>query len=248
MMSSQDDAPQKHRPNRPLTDEIGPPDYRFEAAYQGQGYVIGIDEAGRGPWAGPVCAAAFWLHPSYLANLPNGLNDSKKITAKKRITIERGLYEGKETGFCDFEAATASVAEIDTLGILQANFKAMGKAGSILAARLLADDPLGLAASGKCQIAAILVDGNLLPPTAYLDYPAQAFIKGDGRILSIAAASIIAKQSRDALMAELHQAHPHYGWDKNQGYGTKAHQEGLDKFGITIHHRTSFAPIKKRLS
>lgn len=247
-MRAPDSHTTSHKPNRPLTDEIGPPDYQFEAAYQGKGYVIGIDEAGRGPWAGPVCAAAFWLHPDKLAHLPTGLNDSKKITAKKRTLIEAALYEGKGRGVFDFEAAIASVAEIDALGILQANFKAMGRATSNLAARLLAGDPLGLRAEGRCEIAAVLVDGNLLPPKEYLAYRAQAFIKGDGRVLSIAAASIIAKQHRDGLMAELHQAHPHYGWDKNQGYGTKAHQEGLDEFGITDHHRTSFAPIKKRLS
>lgn len=229
-------------------DALGP-DFKTERSIieRGieRGYVIGVDEAGRGPWAGPVCAAAFWIDPRQLTQLPQGLNDSKKITAKKRVIIESALYDGRDQGRYDFEAALGSVAEIDEIGILQANFKAMGKAVTILAERLLARDPLGLGDKGACQIACVLVDGNIVPP---LRFPAEAFIKGDGRVLSIAAASIIAKQTRDAIMADLHKAHPHYGWDSNQGYGTKAHQQGLASHGITTHHRTSFAPIKKLLS
>lgn len=224
------------------------PDYRIEDSLLSKGYIIGVDEAGRGPWAGPVCAAAFWIDPRYHDKMPKGLHDSKKISAKKRAQIEAELHEMHGQGYHDFEAATASVEEIDALGILQANFVAMGRAVDHLAQRLLETDPLGLktsGASGTCQIGAVLVDGNILPPLAY---PAQAYVKGDGRILSIAAASIIAKQTRDAIMAELHLAYPHYGWDSNQGYGTKAHQQGLDAHGITPHHRTSFGPIQKRLS
>lgn len=221
------------------------PDFETEYGLIERGYVIGVDEAGRGPWAGPVCAAAFWIDPRYLADLPQGLNDSKKITAKKRLIIDAALQEGRDQGRYDFEAAFGSVSEIDDIGILQANFKAMGRAVTILAERLLARDPLGLGAHGACDIACVLVDGNMTPPLAY---PAEAFIKGDGKVLSIAAASIIAKQRRDAIMAELHKAYPDYGWDSNQGYGTKAHQQGLASHGITPHHRTSFAPIKKHLA
>ena len=220
------------------------PDYRIEESLLSEGYIIGVDEAGRGPWAGPVCAAAFWIDPRFQDKMPKGLHDSKKISAKKRIDIEAQLYDLHDQGFHDFEAATASVDEIDTLGILPANFAAMGRAVDRLAKRLLHADPLGLAKTGTCQIGAVLVDGNLVPP---LPYPATAYVKGDGRILSIAAASLIAKQTRDAIMAELHCDYPHYGWDSNQGYGTKAHQQGLDRHGITPHHRKSFAPIKKRL-
>ena len=221
------------------------PDFAYERRHLGQGYVIGVDEAGRGPWAGPVCAAAFWINPHHLDRLPASLNDSKKISAKKREAIAKSLTTGQEAGSYDYEALLASVAEIDNLGILQANFKAMAEAVTVLSNRLLARDPLGLAAEGHCQIAAVLIDGNLLPP---LSYPAEAIIKGDGKVLSIAAASIIAKQTRDKVMAELHKAYPYYGWDSNQGYGTKAQQEGLERHGICPHHRTSFAPIKKRLT
>lgn len=221
------------------------PDFTYEAQWCDKGYVIGVDEAGRGPWAGPVCAAAFWIRPDKRALIPSSLNDSKKISAKKRALIEADLRAQKDDAIHDFEAATASVAEIDTHGILQANLFAMGRAVEGLAQRLLNTDPLNLATTGQCQIAHIFIDGNLLPP---LSYPASAIIKGDGRVLSIAAASIIAKQTRDAIMAELHKAYPFYGWDSNQGYGTSAHMQGLDSHGICEHHRTSFAPIKKRLS
>ena len=220
------------------------PDFSHETRWLDKGYVIGVDEAGRGPWAGPVCAAAFWINPLKCDNIPPFLNDSKKISAKKRTLIETDLRRAKEEGIHDFESALGSVEEIDSLGILQANFLAMGRAVTHLANRLLATDPLNLAASNCCQIAHIFIDGNLLPP---LSYPATALIKGDGRVLSIAAASIIAKQTRDSIMAELHEAYPYYGWDSNQGYGTKAHQQGLLRHGICVHHRTSFAPIKKRL-
>ena len=182
------------------------PNFETERAVPIKGYVIGVDEAGRGPWAGPVCAAAFWINPNHLSTMPNGLNDSKKISAKKRALIEAELRQLQQTADHDFEAATASVMEIDDIGILQANFRAMARATNKLASRLLARDPLGLAQDGHCQIAAILVDGNLVPP---LDYPAQAIIKGDGKVLSIAAASIIAKQTRDAIMADLHKLFPY---------------------------------------
>ena len=221
------------------------PDYAYEQRHLGCGYVIGVDEAGRGPWAGPVCVAACWIDPNALAKLPASLNDSKKLSAKKRAIMAQQITQAQSAHHLAYHACFASVEDIDTLGILQANFKAMAEAVTIVANRLLVDDPLALAASGHCQIAAVLVDGNLTPP---LPYPAEAIIKGDGKVLSIAAASIIAKQSRDDVMAELHQAYPYYGWDSNQGYGTKAHQHALDRYGICAHHRRSFAPIKKRLA
>lgn len=216
------------------------PDYLYEQAEQHKGYVIGVDEAGRGPWAGPVCAAAFWIHPHHLPHLPASLTDSKKLSAKKRDEI----YQFFATSPHLYESEMASVEVIDDIGILQANFQAMSQAIDRLAQQLITDDPLDLAPRGKNQIAAVLIDGNLCPE---ITYPAQAIIKGDSLVLSIAAASIIAKQRRDHHMAQLHNAYPHYGWDSNQGYGTKAHQAGLDAYGISPHHRTSFAPIKKRL-
>ena len=216
------------------------PTFLAEAELGKQGYVIGVDEAGRGPWAGPVCAAAFWIHPDHLSEIPASLTDSKKLSAKKRAQIEVALRTSQHL----FAAAMASVSDIDKMGILQANFKAMALAVSDVADQLLAQDPLKLADSGICQIAAVLVDGNLMPPLAY---HGQAIIKGDSKVLSIAAASIIAKQTRDNHMAELHHSFPDYGWDKNQGYGTKAHREALALHGVTLHHRRSFAPIKKLL-
>ena len=217
------------------------PDYAYEQAESHKGYVIGVDEAGRGPWAGPVCAAAFWIHPKHLTSLPASLTDSKKLSAKVREEI----FQFFATGPHLYESAMASVEVIDDIGILQANFQAMIQAIDRLAHQLITTDPLDLARHGQNQIAAVLIDGNLCPP---LSHPSQAVIKGDSLVLSIAAASIIAKQTRDHHMAELHDAFPYYGWDSNQGYGTKAHQAGLDSHGISPHHRTSFAPIKKRLS
>ena len=211
------------------------PDYHREAAFDGTGYVIGVDEAGRGPWAGPVCAAAFWVHPRHIKALPAALTDSKKLTARKRAAIETDLTSSHHL----YQAAFRSAADIDEGGLLPATFAAMAEAVCDVADRLLSTDPLGWG-----RIAMILVDGNLLPP---LPYPAEAIIKGDSRSLSIAAASIIAKETRDREMARLHAAHPYYGWDSNQGYGTKAHQAGIGSHGITPHHRRSFAPIKAYL-
>lgn len=211
------------------------PDYHREAAFAATGYVIGVDEAGRGPWAGPVCAAAFWIHPDQLDTLPSALTDSKKLTARKRAAIETNLISASHLSQAVFRSAT----DIDEGGLLPATFAAMAEAVCDVADRLLATDPLGWG-----RIALILVDGNLLPP---LPYPAEAIIKGDSRSLSIAAASIIAKEARDREMARLHEVYPYYGWDSNQGYGTKAHQAGIASHGITPHHRRSFAPIKAYL-
>lgn len=215
------------------------PSYETEACHNQVGYVIGVDEAGRGPWAGPVCAAAFWIDPHHLDMIPTDLTDSKKLSAVKRAAIERSLSQSPHM----FRASFASVAEIDEMGILPANFKAMREAVQGVAARLLSEDPLGF--GDQKTISLVLIDGNICPE---IGYPAKAIIKGDSRILSIAAASIIAKQSRDHHMAELHKAYPAYGWERNQGYGTKAHREALEAYGVTEHHRRSFAPIKKLLT
>ena len=209
------------------------PDYEIEKTYADKGYVIGVDEAGRGPWAGPVCASAFWINPAELSLLPEALTDSKKLTPIKRAQIEDVFNKSGHI----FQASFANVDEIDERGILKATFLAMARAVDAVANRLFADDPLGLG-----QVSMVLIDGNLTPP---LIYPCTPIIKGDGRVLSIAAASIIAKETRDRHMLTLHNAFPAYGWHSNQGYGTKAHQEALALHGITPHHRRSFAPIKK---
>ena len=212
------------------------PDYSFEDSYASQGYVLGVDEAGRGPWAGPVCAAAFWIDPREISQIPEALTDSKKLTPAKRAKIETALIQSTHI----YQPCFASVAEIDESGILKATFLAMSRAVNHVACALLAEDPLGYG-----HISMVLIDGNLTPP---LSYPCLPIIKGDARSLSIAAASIIAKETRDRHMAALAKDYPAYGWDSNQGYGTKAHQHALACHGITPHHRRSFAPIKKLMS
>ena len=196
-----------------------------------------------------MCAAAFWLHPDYLSHLPQALTDSKKLSAKQRTVIEAGLSQPPHL----FDTAFATVDEIDDIGILQATFLAMQRAVSSVCETLLSTDPLGFAnnahhPSKDHLIAHILVDGNLLPPLSLTSpLPATAIIKGDSKSLSIAAASIMAKQRRDKYMVTLSQTCPDYGWDSNQGYGTAAHQKALALYGVTPHHRRSFKPIAKLL-
>ena len=183
--------------------------------------VFGVDEAGRGPWAGPVTAAAITLPHDF--HLP--VNDSKKLSEKKRDALFDALVR------LPHGIGTARVAEIDRLNILQATFLAMRRAVDALA------DNIGAPAH-------VLVDGNKLPDWPYA---AQAVIGGDGLAPSIAAASILAKVTRDRDMAALDAQFPGYGWASNKGYGAKAHQIGLEKLGVTPHHRRSYAPIAKIL-
>lgn len=196
------------------------PDFTFEDAAPARP-VAGVDEVGRGPWAGPVVAAAAILDPT---RTPEGLNDSKKLSAGRREALFEDLEKSAEIGI-----GMASVEEIDSLNILRATELAMRRA---------------LAALPRAPGFA-LIDGNRIPPA--LPCPAQAVIGGDGRALSIAAASIVAKVTRDRLMAELARAHPEYGWERNAGYGVPAHREALLTYGVTPHHRRSFRPIYKIL-
>lgn len=184
----------------------------------GHGTVIaGVDEVGRGPWAGPVTACAVILDP---ANIPDGLNDSKKLSAARRAALARDILASAAVSI-----AHASVEEIDRLNILQASLLAMRRAiGGLPRAAQFA-----------------LIDGNRIP--AGLPCPAEAIVKGDGKSSSIAAASIVAKVTRDEIMVALGQQFPGYGWEKNAGYGTKLHQQGLQNLGVTPHHRRSFKPI-----
>ena len=195
--------------------------------------VIGIDEAGRGPWAGPVTVTAIWLCPSAYDALPAGIDDSKKIKSPRRAALAAALMAPPHL----YHTVSIEVAQIDQMGILKATF-----AGMVMAASELADK---MVKAGWGAPVHALVDGNLLPPDMPL--PATALITGDSRSLSIAAASLIAKTARDQIMQDLALAYPDYGWASNMGYGTKAHQAGLDQFGLTPHHRHSFKPIRRYL-
>ena len=196
------------------------PDLACETALHTRGYqrIAGIDEAGRGPLAGPVTAAAVILPPGF--SCP-GLDDSKKISAAKRQTIYERLTG--EPGLI-WAVATASREEIDRINILRATHLAMRRAAEAL--RPLPD---------HC-----LIDGL---PLRDFPFPYDAIIKGDGLSLSIAAASIIAKVTRDRLMAEIDREFPQFGFAKHQGYGTKAHLEALRNHGPCRHHRRSFQPV-----
>ena len=185
------------------------------------GLVAGIDEAGRGPWAGPVVAAAVILDP---ACAPDGLNDSKKLKEPQRETLFDQICESSCVG-----VGIAEVARIDRDNILQATLWAMAQA---LAA--LPDQP-----------ACALVDGNRCPN---LPCPAEPLIKGDALSLSIAAASIVAKVSRDRIMRDAARAYPSYGWERNKGYGTKQHARALSRYGATPFHRHSFKPVRAALA
>lgn len=191
-------------------------DLETKLRISGKEIIAGIDEVGRGPWAGPVTACAVILDPN---NIPNGLNDSKILTAKRREQLFDLIMDSAQVSCVHVE-----VTEIDQVNILQATFRAMERAVSHL--------PIPNH---------ILVDGNKLPPN--LPSPATAIVKGDAKSVSIAAASIIAKVTRDRLMSDLSEAYPGYGWEKNAGYGTKMHQLGLLNHGVTPHHRRSFKPI-----
>lgn len=200
------------------------PDLTFETRGGLSLPVCGIDEAGRGPLAGPVVAGAVILHDN-VANdtfLLSHVNDSKKLSSKQRDA----LYE-HITQTCYWAVGIADVAEIDTYNILQATMIAMNRAFQGLPVR-----PLHA-----------LIDGNR--PPALQGCTVETVIKGDSRCVSIAAASIIAKVTRDRIMHDLHRQYPNYGWERNAGYGTELHMQGISVHGITPHHRMSFAPVRE---
>ncbi len=189
----------------------------FEAGHQA---VAGIDEAGRGPWAGPVVAAAVVLDPG---NIPDGLNDSKKLTAQARDALFDQISALAHVG-----VGIADVDRIDRDNILAATLWAM---------RTALDDLSSAPAYA-------LIDGNRMPD---LPCPAETVVKGDGRCLSIAAASIVAKTTRDRVMRSLSEECPGYGWERNMGYGTAEHSAAIGRLGVTPHHRRSFRPIRLAL-
>ncbi len=198
-------------------------DFSFEAAAlaAGAAFVIGVDEVGRGPLAGPVTAAAVRLDP---ARIPPGLADSKTLTARKREALFAILLEVAEVS-----VAHASVEEIEALNILRASHLAMVRAV----------DGLRPMAGKRADFA--LIDGTMIPRDMRIS--ARAIVKGDAKSLSIAAASICAKVTRDRIMVDLAQQYPGYGWEANAGYPTKAHLSALLNLGVTPAHRRLFKPV-----
>ncbi len=185
------------------------------------GLTVGLDEAGRGPIAGPVVAAAVILNPERPIE---GLDDSKKLSEKKREQLSWLIKEKALT----WAVAYASVEEIDELNILQASLLAMRRALNLL--------------SVKPDY--VLIDGNQF---IECDYPMYAIVSGDARIESISAASILAKTERDKTMLLLHEQHPYYGFNQHKGYPTKMHLDALAQYGVSPYHRRSFRPVKELL-
>ena len=198
-------------PNLLIEEDFGWPDKS----------IAGVDEAGRGPWAGPVVSAAVVLNKK---NIPSDLDDSKKVSEKRRQSLYSSIHDSHFVG-----VGISSIEEIDNLNILQASLLSMKRA----------IDKLNV----KPEL--VLIDGNFAPKGIE---NFKTIINGDEKIKSISAASIIAKVYRDQLMIKLSERFHNYAWERNFGYGTKAHMEGLKKFGITSHHRKGFKPIHKMLS
>lgn len=190
-----------------------------EAAIHGN-RIAGVDEAGRGPWAGPVVAAAVVFRGR---DIPSGLNDSKALSAGTREALFAEIIESAHVG-----VGIADVGRIDRDNILQATMWAMAAAIA------------GLPAPPT----AALIDGNRAPP---LSCPTRTVVKGDASCANIAAASIIAKVTRDRMMIALAETFPGYGFERHKGYGTRQHQEALARLGVTPHHRRSFRPIQLAL-
>lgn len=200
------------------------PTFEFEQAAIDDvgGPIAGVDEAGRGPWAGPVVAGAVILDPD---NIPDGLADSKKLTEQKREILFDQIMETADVG-----VGIADVVRIDRDNILAATMWAMTEAVKQL----------------NASPRVVLIDGNRAPQK--LNCLTQTLIKGDTRSFSIAAASIIAKVTRDRMMVALEKTHPGYGFGKHKGYGTKQHQDAIATLGVCDEHRRSFAPIRKALA
>ena len=190
--------------------------------------IVGVDEVGRGPLAGPVTAAAVFVDRQKItSDLLTKIDDSKKIAQKKRATISKQIESIAIIGI-----GWASSGEIDQLNILEATMLAMQRAIFSLQKQIILDPDY------------ILIDGNKVPR---LDFPSKAIVRGDEKSLSIAAASIVAKSKRDAFMTSLSKLYPGYGWEKNAGYGTREHLAAIEREGITVHHRRSFKPIANYL-
>ena len=192
----------------------------------GDGLVIGVDEAGRGPLAGPVVAAAVVLGVS----IPTGLDDSKRLSSARRAKLEGAIRAS-----CGWAVAVVEPEEIDRVNIFIATMEAMTRAVAALTAAI------------NAPVREVLIDGNMTPAGRCTEWrwPARAIVGGDGIEPAISAASIIAKEWRDRIMVEAAAAHPHYGWERNKGYGTAEHMEALRVHGATPLHRRSFAPVSQ---
>jgi ribonuclease HII len=210
------------KPGTPRKPGPASPSFRNERALVGEDCVChaGVDEAGRGPWAGPVVAAAVIFEAG---RAPKGLRDSKLLTADERARLYDAIRKVAIVGIGVIE-----VDDIDSLNILQATFRAMQQAVAQL----------------STQPSTVIVDGNLCPPLPCRGVPC---VDGDQLCPSVAAASIIAKVTRDRMMLSLAQTFPGYRWETNKGYGTRDHADAIVKLGVTPHHRRSFAPIKLAL-
>lgn len=195
-------------------DEIDWLLFENQAIEKGYNIICGVDEAGRGPLSGPVCAAAVVLPKGHIIE---GVNDSKKISEKKRELLYDKIIEEAE----DYSIAMASPQEIDEINILEATFLAMKRAIDGL----------------KTKPDYVMIDGNRMPK---IDIDGETIVKGDGRSASIAAASILAKVTRDRYMLEMAKKYPEYKFEKHKGYGTKLHYEMLDKYGPCEIHRQTF--------
>jgi len=200
------------------------PDFKIERRCAG--LVCGVDEAGRGPLAGPVVAAAVVLDlRRFPRTLRDTLDDSKVLTIEEREICYRALRRCLDRGAARIGVGAASVAEIDRINILRAALLAMTRAVADLGVRP--------------DMA--LVDGDIAPP---LTCAIQTVVKGDGLSYSIAAASVVAKVTRDRIMRRLAPRYPGYGWETNVGYATQEHGEAIRRLGVTRHHRRSFAPVR----
>ncbi|MBO0742123.1 MAG: ribonuclease HII [Hyphomicrobiaceae bacterium] len=190
----------------------------------GGGPIAGVDESGRGPLAGPVVAAAVVLDPAFI---PEGIADCRGLDAKSRQSVYQSVYQAI-VATAQVGIGVASVERIDADNVLNASLWAMAQA----VARLTDWPRL------------VLVNGNKAP---HLGCTTRAIAQGDAKCLSIAAASIIAKVARDAMMAELARDYPHYGFDRHKGYGTREHHAAIARHGVTPHHRRSFRPVQLAL-
>ena len=228
------------------------PDFSYERAWldaHADGLVIGIDEAGRGAWAGAVVAGAAWISPDAVAELPAGLTDSKRLSPAQRWRMFAQLTAlAEDAEKLAFATGAVSAADIDSCGIVPATFRAMELAVEALLqalppflAKILEASPLLLVDGPRApDFADVFLGGKPLAKPVV-----KPVVRGDAKVLSIAVGALAAKCCRDQMMCALAETYPHYGWQNNKGYGTAEHQAGLKKHGISPYHRTSFRPIAR---